>query len=47
MLRRSRANPRARSAKLCYGVRTKAVPQRFDDRLMASQSFQNLHLGGR
>jgi 16S rRNA (cytosine1402-N4)-methyltransferase len=41
------ANPRARSAKLRYGVRTKAVPRGLDDRLMALAKLPETHPGGR
>jgi 16S rRNA (cytosine1402-N4)-methyltransferase len=41
------ANPRARSAKLRYGVRTKAVPCGLDDRLMALAKLPEVHPGGR
>jgi 16S rRNA (cytosine1402-N4)-methyltransferase len=41
------ANPRARSAKLRYGVRTKAMPRGFDDRLMALAKLPEVHPGGR
>ncbi|MGH6848321.1 MAG: 16S rRNA (cytosine(1402)-N(4))-methyltransferase RsmH [Methylocella sp.] len=37
------ANPRARSAKLRYGVRTKAVPRGLDDRLMALAKLPEAH----
>jgi 16S rRNA (cytosine1402-N4)-methyltransferase len=40
------ANPRARSAKLRYGVRTKAVPRGLDDRLMALAKLPQAHPGG-
>ncbi|MGA7383683.1 MAG: 16S rRNA (cytosine(1402)-N(4))-methyltransferase RsmH, partial [Methylocella sp.] len=39
------ANPRARSAKLRYGVRTKAEPRGLDDRLMALAKLP-VHPGG-
>ncbi|MGH6868446.1 MAG: 16S rRNA (cytosine(1402)-N(4))-methyltransferase RsmH [Methylocella sp.] len=41
------ANPRARSAKLRCGVRTKAVPRGLDDRLMALAKLPQAHPGGR
>ena len=41
------ANPRARSAKLRYGVRTKAVPRGPDDRLMALAKLPQAHPEGR
>jgi 16S rRNA (cytosine1402-N4)-methyltransferase len=41
------ANPRARSAKLRYGVRTTAVPRGLDDRLMALAKLPVAHPGGR
>ncbi|HEX3496657.1 MAG TPA: 16S rRNA (cytosine(1402)-N(4))-methyltransferase, partial [Methylocella sp.] len=37
------ANPRARSAKLRYGVRTTAVPRGLDDRLMALAKLPEVH----
>jgi 16S rRNA (cytosine1402-N4)-methyltransferase len=40
------ANPRARSAKLRYGVRTKAVPRGLNDRLMALAKLPQAHPGG-
>jgi 16S rRNA (cytosine1402-N4)-methyltransferase len=42
-LRERRANPRARSAKLRYGVRTKAHPRGLDDRLMALAKLPEAH----
>ncbi|HEY8032410.1 MAG TPA: 16S rRNA (cytosine(1402)-N(4))-methyltransferase RsmH [Methylocella sp.] len=41
------ANPRARSAKLRYGVRTKAAPRGLDDRLMALAKLPEARPGGR
>ncbi len=41
------ANPRARSAKLRYGVRTKAEPRGLDDRLMRLAKLPDVHPGGR
>ncbi|MCI0601208.1 MAG: 16S rRNA (cytosine(1402)-N(4))-methyltransferase RsmH [Beijerinckiaceae bacterium] len=40
------ANPRARSAKLRYGVRTSATPRGIDDRLMALARLPHAHPGG-
>ncbi len=37
------ANPRARSAKLRYGVRTNAAPRGLDDRLMALAKVPEIH----
>ncbi len=42
-LREMRANPRARSAKLRYGVRTQARPRGLDDRLMALAKLPEAH----
>jgi 16S rRNA (cytosine1402-N4)-methyltransferase len=41
------ANPRARSAKLRYGVRTKALPRGVDDHLMALAKLPQACQGGR
>jgi 16S rRNA (cytosine1402-N4)-methyltransferase len=41
--RERRANPRARSAKLRYGVRTKAHPRGLDDRLMTLAKLPEAH----
>ncbi|MGH6842770.1 MAG: 16S rRNA (cytosine(1402)-N(4))-methyltransferase RsmH, partial [Methylocella sp.] len=41
------ANPRARSAKLRYGVRTKAGPCGLDNRLMGLAKLPDVHPGGR
>jgi len=41
------ANPRARSTKLRYGVRTTAPPRGLDDRLIALAKLPNVHPGGR
>ena len=41
------ANPRARAAKLRYGVRTTAVHRGLDDRLMALAKLPEVHPGGR
>ena len=41
------ANPRARSAKLRYGVRTKAGPRGLDDRLLARAKLPEAQSGGR
>jgi 16S rRNA (cytosine1402-N4)-methyltransferase len=41
------ANPRARPAKLRYGVRTTAPPRGLDDRLIALAKLPDVHPGGR